>query len=117
MSQRMGGWVYVVKGLDLGGCMKVLIGKALQGMAILWGACLGVAWFMVASVESIDPKTGIHRDGLGRVLSDAPGGMGALGQVGTPGSVWSVIDLVVFFGSLAIIGALFKMGSRMKASV
>lgn len=94
--------------------MKVFIGKAFQKLAILWGICLAVAWFMVGAVESIDPKTGVHRDGLGRVLSDAPSGMGALGQVGTPGGGWEVIDMLVFFGSLAGIAALFRVGNKMR---
>lgn len=93
--------------------MTRILGTVLQGVAILYGVTLAVVGFLVAQVERIDPLTGIHSDGLGRILQEGPGLFHA---VGSPGSRWEFIDAAVFFTSLVIIVTVFNAGAKYKGS-
>ncbi len=91
--------------------MNRILGTVLQGVAIIYGIALVVAGFLVALVESVDPLTGVHSDGLGRILQDGPS---MFHSVSTPGFLWELVDTVVFFASLAVIVTVFKAGAKLK---
>lgn len=93
--------------------MKRILGTILEGAAILYGVTLFVVGFLAAFVESVDPLTGVHSDGLGRILHDGPS---LFHSVNTPGFLWELIDTMVFIASLATIVTVFKAGAKLKGS-
>ena len=90
--------------------MKKVIG--FLGVAII--ITVFIVGFVAYFVFSFDPSMGVTFDGLGRRLSESPWFMRLLfGEERLwAGWKWFILDMVIFWGSIGIGGALVSWGFK-----
>ena len=82
--------------------------------AVIIGIAVFIAAFMAYFIRTIDTNTRIVYDGLGRQLSEPPIWAKVLitSENSWAGFGWHALDIVCFFGGLALAFGLFSLGEN-----
>ncbi len=91
-----------------------MIAKLANFICIAWFIALLIAGFMAYMMTTSNPHTDVTCDGLGRELTLSPWVMRLMfGQERLwAGWGWFIGDMVIFWGSLAAIGAIYSAADR-----
>ncbi|MFC1578415.1 hypothetical protein ACFL36_05325 [Thermodesulfobacteriota bacterium] len=96
--------------------MKKFLSKIIYGSVVVEAICFLVLGFMAYFVSSFDKTKGMMSDGLGRVLYESPFIVRFIFGEGRlwPGWGWFAIDMIVFWGGIAIGYWLIQVANRLE---